>query len=122
MQAGEYIRVDAEVLPVKASSKVVVIEEVDGDKDSVQIAYDGHIKGLKAGNVLLRAVVVKRDNTGAITGKIEKYFRVSSSIVNKRVYVKISSFFNTLLDIYMIKLISDLKLKKLTRCHNIIKI
>ncbi len=76
MQAGEYIRVDAEVLPVKASSKVVVIEEVDGDKDSVQIAYDGHIKGLKAGNVLLRAVVVKRDNTGAITGKIEKYFRV----------------------------------------------
>lgn len=73
---GQYRRMSASVRPTNASAQIVVLEKVSGDMDAVQLAYDGNIKGLKRGEVLLRAHVVTRDQTGEITGNIEKYFRV----------------------------------------------
>lgn len=73
---GQYRRMSARVRPTDASARVVTLEKVSGDLDAVQLAYDGNIKGLKKGNVLLRAHVITRDQTGEITGSIEKYFRV----------------------------------------------
>lgn len=74
---NEYIQVKAFVPNIDASSKVVTFEKVSNDIDSVQLAYDGFIKGTKPGVTTIKAYVNVLNANGEFDHTIERYFDVN---------------------------------------------
>lgn len=74
---NDYVKVNAIVEPANASNKVVLFDKVSGDRDCVQMAYDGWMKGVKQGTVTIKAYILVLNDDGSINSSIERYFNVT---------------------------------------------
>ena len=71
-----YLKINTEIYPKNATSKIVSFEKIEGDKNCIQLATNGIIKGIKPGKVLLKVYSKNLDSSGNIVNGVEKYIEI----------------------------------------------
>lgn len=77
LKKGEYLTINSQVSPANATSKIVSFDKVGGEKNSLQLATNGKLKGLNNGTTVLKVHSRNLDANGNLGNTIEKYVKIN---------------------------------------------